>query len=248
MLGAASAPVLADGQTVPALVAAGGVMIGAATVAGAWLARRHAARRELCFGAAAGALLVIAGVHLLPDAWSGAEEAGMSGWLVPAVAVAAFVVAGLAVRNGCTCQSEREAAGGAGAAGALAAHRVLEGAALALTGSLAVAVALVVHALAEGLAAGTLLGSSSRRRQVWWLTAMCVSPIVGAAVTSIWPFPARAEPVLLAVAAGVLGQAARVSFAAAFRQVRRSKIAMSSPAAATLAAAVITTLAVHGVG
>jgi zinc transporter ZupT len=248
MLGAASAPVLADGQTVPALVAAGGVMIGVATVAGAWLARRHAARRELCFGAAAGALLVIAGVHLLPDAWSGAQEAGMSGWLVPAVAMAAFAVAGLAVRNGCTCQSEREAAGGAGTAGALAVHRVLEGAALALTGSLAVAVALVVHALAEGLAAGTLLGSSSRRRQVWWLTAMCVSPVVGAVITSAWPFPARAEPILLAAAAGVLGQAARVSFSAAFHQVRRTPIALSSPAAATVIAAVITTLAVRGVG
>jgi hypothetical protein len=77
---------------------------------------------------------------------------------------------------------------------------------------------------------------------------MCASPVVGAAITEIWPFPARVEPVLLAVAAGVLGQAARVSLAAAFRQVRLARIAVSSPAAAALIAAVVTTLAVHGAG
>ncbi len=233
-------------QLIPVLVLAGGLMIGLATLAGAWLARRHAARRELCFGAAAGALLVIAGVHLLPDAWSGAQQAGVPGWVIPAAAVISFAVAGLAVRRGCTCQAEREAAGGAGTAGALAVHRLLEGAALALTSSFMVAVALIVHALAEGLAAGTLLSQVPRRRVAFWLTAMCASPIVGSAITEIRPFPARVEPVLLAVAAGVLGQAARVSLAAAFHQVRLARIAISSPAAATLIAAMVTTLAVHG--
>jgi hypothetical protein len=48
--------------------------------------------------------------------------------------------------------------------------------------------------------------------------------------------------VLLALAAGVLGQAARVSLAAAFTR------AVASPAAATLIAAIITTAAVHGAG
>lgn len=230
------------------LVLAGGLLIAVATLAGAWLARRHAARRQLCFGATAGALLVIAGYHLLPDAWSGAEHARIPAWAIPAVAVASFAAAGLAVRRGCTCQSEREAAGGAGTAGALAVHRLLEGAALALTGSVAVALALVVHAFAEGLAAGALLGSVSRRRVVLWLTAMCVSPIAGAVLTSVAPFPPRVEPVLLAAAAGVLGQAARVSLVAAFHQVRLTRIAVSSPAAATVIAAVITTLAVHGAG
>jgi hypothetical protein len=56
-----------------------GLLVGAATMAGAGLARRHAARRELCFGAAAGALLVIAGAHLLPDAWSAALRSGRGG-------------------------------------------------------------------------------------------------------------------------------------------------------------------------
>src|SRR5215469_3945186 len=233
---------------VPVLVVAGGAAIGLATLAGAWLARRSAARRELAFGAAAGALLVIAGVHLLPDAWSGAGQAGVPAWAVPAAAAASFALAGLAARAGCTCQAEREAAGGAGTAGALAAHRLLEGAALTLASSLTVAVALIVHALAEGLAAGTLLGSVSRRRAAWWLAAMCASPIVGAAVAEIRPVPAGAEPLMLAVAAGVLGQAARVSLAAAFRHVRLVRIAVTRPAAAALIAAAVTALAVRGAG
>jgi len=229
---------------VPVLVVAGGMAIGLATLAGAWLARRSAARRELAFGAAAGALLVIAGVHLLPDAWSGAGQAGVPAWAVPAAAAGSFALAGLAARAGCTCQAEREAAGGAGTAGALAAHRLLEGAALALASSLTVAVALIGHALAEGLAAGTLL----RRRAAWWLAAMCASPIVGVAVVEIRPVPPGAEPLLLAVAAGVLGQAARVSLAAAFRHVRLARITAWTPAAAALIAAAVTALAVRGAG
>jgi ZIP family zinc transporter len=220
-----------------ALVVTGGLLIGLATVAGAWLGRRHAARRELCFGAAGGALSVIACLHLLPDAWSGAAGSRLA-WAVPATAVAAFAVAGLAVRRGCSCGQDREAAGGAGTAGALATHRLLEG----------VALALFVHALAEGLAAGTLLSSVSRRRVALWLAAMCASPVVGAVVAATVPFPGWAEPVLLAVAAGVLGQAARVSFAAAFRHVRLTAILVSRPAAATFIAAAVTALAVRGVG
>ena len=223
-------------------------MIGLATLAGAWLARRHAARRELCFGMAAGALLVISGMHLLPDAWSAARHAGIPVWAVPAVAAAAFAAAGVAVRRGCTCQADREAAGGAGTAAALAVHRLLEGATLALAGSAAVAVALIVHALAEGLAAGTLLTSASRRRRAVWLTAMCASPLAGAALAGTWPVPQGAQPLMLAVAAGVLAQAARVSLAAAFHQARLVRFAFSSPAAATLIAAAVTTLAVRGAG
>lgn len=248
MPGADRALAFAGGRPVPALVLAGGLIIGLATLAGVWLARRQAARRELCFGAAAGALLVIAGLHLLPDAWSAAGQARIFVWAIPAVATASFALTGLAVRRGCACQAERQAAGGAGTAGAITLHRLLEGAALALAGSVLVAVALVVHAFAEGLAAGALLNTAPRRQVALWLTAMCASPVAGAAITKAGLFPPRAEPVLLAVAAGVLGQAARVSLAAAFRQVRLARIVVSRPAAATLIAAAVTTLAVHGVG
>jgi ZIP family zinc transporter len=239
---------LADGRPVLAIVLAGALMIAVATIAGAWLARRHAARRELCFGAAAGALLVIAGMHLLPDAWSAAARAGVSVWIVPVLAIVSFALAGVAVRKGCSCEADREAAAGGGTAGALAAHRWLEGAALALAGSVAVAVALVVHALAEGLAAGTLLGSVPRRKAAIWLTAMCASPVAGAVMAAAWSFPARLEPAALAIAAGVLAQAARISLAAAFRNVRPATIAISAPAVSTVMAAVVTAAAVHGAG
>ena len=230
------------------LVVAGALLIGAATIAGAWLAHRHAARRELCFGAAAGALLVIAGLHLLPDAWSAARQAAIPAWAVPAAAIAAFAVTGSAIRRGCACRAEREAAGGAGTAGALAAHRLLEGAAVVLAGSVMVATALAVHALAEGLAAGTLLASAPRRQRVGWLAVMCASPAAGAALAMAWPFPHTLQPVLLAVAAGVLGQAARVSLSAAFQRAHPVRLAMASPAVATLVAAAGTALAVHLAG
>jgi hypothetical protein len=234
----------AGGVAGPGLIVAGGLVIGLATVSGAWLARRHAARRGMCLGATAGALLVIAGAHLLPDAWAGARQAALPGWAVPAAAVAAFAAAGVLIRRGCACQAEREAAGGAGAAGALAGHRLLEGAALALAGSVLVTAALAVHALAEGLAAGTLLAPGSRRQRLLCLTAMCASPLAGAALAGILPLPGTARPVLLAVAAGVLGQVAWVSLAAAFHRVRPAW----SPAAATLLTAAVTALAVHGAG
>ena len=226
------------------LVVASALLIGAATVAGAWLARRHAARRELCFGAAAGALLVIAGLHLLPDAWSAARQTAIPALAVPMAAIAAFAVTGFAIRRGCACRAEREAAGG----GALAAHRLLEGVAVVLAGSVMVTVALAVHALAEGLAAGTLLASAPRRQRVRWLAIMCASPAVGATLAVAWPFPATVQPVLLALAAGVLGQAARVSLSAAFQRARPVRLAMASPAAATLVAAASTALAVHLAG
>ena len=237
------------------LVLAGGLVIGLATLAGAWLARWDVARREVWLGAAAGALLVIVTMHLLPDAWAAARQAALPVWAVAAVGVTTFALAGILVRRGCTCQAGREAAGGAGTAAALAGHRLLEGAALALAGSLTVAVALAVHALAEGLAAGVLLAPGPGRRRALWLATMCVSPAAGSALSAFWHFPPAAEPVLLAVAAGVLGQAARISLAAAFRRSHRVRpaahqvrLAMASPAAATLIAAISTALAVHAVG
>lgn len=55
----------------PAPVLAGADLMAAATVTGAWLARLRPGHREIWFAAAAGALLIIAGLHLLPDAWAG---------------------------------------------------------------------------------------------------------------------------------------------------------------------------------
>ena len=239
----ASVPAVLSGA-----VLAGAGLVAAATVAGVWLARRRPGQRQIWFAAAAGALLIIAGLHLLPDAWAGARTARIWPGLVPVAAVAGFAAAGLAARAGCGCQEHEQQASGAGTAAALAIHRFLEGAAIALAGSAAVALALAAHAFGEGLATGALLGGQPRRRVAGWLALMCLSPVIGAAAADAFPVPAAAEPVLLAVAAGVLAQAARVSLRAAFRGLGASLLLLFRPAATTTMAAILTALAVHAAG
>ena len=97
-------------------------------------------------------------------------------------------------------------------------------------------------------ATGALLGGQPRRRVAGWLALMCLSPLIGAAAAGAFPVPAAAEPLLLAVAAGVLAQAARVSLRAAFRGLRAARLLFSPAAATTTMAAIVTVLAVHGVG
>src|SRR5215469_11129281 len=63
-----------------------------------------------------------------------------------------------------------------------------------------VAAALAIHALAEGIAAGTLLGRESRRRAGVWLAAMCLSPAAEAATASAWLVPVTVTPLLLSLA------------------------------------------------
>jgi zinc transporter ZupT len=232
----------------PGLIGAGAGLMAAATIAGAWLASRRPGQQRIWLGAAAGALLVIAGVHVLPDAWAAARSAGIWPWVVPIAASAAFLLAGVAARAGCACRGDPEHRGGIGAALALVVHRFGEGSAMALIGSATVVAALAVHALGEGMAVGALLASQPRGRAAVWLAGMCVSPVVGAQVTSAYPVPAAAEPVLLAVAGGVLAQAARISLRAACRDLPLGRFLVSRPAAASTLAAAITVLAVHAVG
>ncbi len=233
---------------VPGLLIAGAGLLAAATVAGAWLASRRPGQRQIWLGAAAGALLVIAGMHVLPDAWLQARSAGLWPWVVPVVTIGTFLLAGVAARGGCACQRDRRHVGGTGAAAALAIHRFGEGSAMVLIGSVTVVAALAVHALGEGLAVGALLGGQPRRRVVIWLAAMCVSPVVGALVTSAYPVPAAGRPVLLGVAGGVLAQAARVSLRAACHDLSLRRFLVSGAAAAGTTAAVVAMLAVRAVG
>src|SRR5262249_4723591 len=193
----------------PAPVMAGAGLVAAATVTGAWLARRRPGQRQIWFAAAAGALLIVAGLHLLPDAWAAGRATRICPPLVPVAAAAGVAVAGPATRVGCGCREHQEQASGAATAAALAVHRFLEGSAVALAGSAAVALALAVHAFGEGLATGALLGGRPRRRVAGWLALMCLSPVIGAAATGTFPVPAAAEPVLLALPTGVLAPAAR---------------------------------------
>lgn len=230
----------------PALAGAG--LVAVSTLAGAWLARRRPGQRQLWFAAAAGALLVIAGLHLLPDAWEGARGARVWPPLVPLTAIAAFTAAGLAARAGCGCREHREQAIGSAAAAALAIHRFVEGAAIALAGSATVALALAAHAFGEGLATGALLGGQPRRRAAAWLALMCVSPVAGSVTADAFAVPQSAEPVLLAVAAGVLIQAAWVSLRMTFNSLRHGGLGFLRPAAACTIAALVTVLAVRGVG
>jgi zinc transporter ZupT len=229
------------------LALAGVCLIAATTVAGARLAARGSGHREIWFATAAGALLVIAGFHLVPDAWAGTDAARIWPPLVPLAAMGAFVATGRAARVGCSCREHTQQASGAGAAAALVLHRFLEGSAVALAGSAAVAMALAVHAFAEGLAAGTLLGAQ-RRRMAGWLAAMSVSPVIGAVTAMAFPVPEAAEPVLLALAAGVIAQAAWVSLRAACVDRRASRLQSSGTAATVTVAAVVTALAVHTAG
>jgi ZIP family zinc transporter len=229
------------------LTLGGSGLIAAATVAGATLAHSRPAHRQIWFAAAAGALLIIAGLHLLPDAWAEASEARIWRPAVPLAGLCGFTVAGLAARAGCGCGEHAGHASGAGAAGALAVHRFLEGSAVALAGSVAIAVALAVHAFGEGLATGALLGAKPRRIAPW-LTVMCVSPAIGAVVARTFPMPAAAEPVLLALAAGVIAQAGLVSLRAAFARRPTSPLPLTQTTAVTTAAAIITALAVHTAG
>jgi hypothetical protein len=119
---------------------------------------------------------------------------------------------------------------------------------MVLIGSATIVAALAVHALGEGLAVGALLRGQRRRRAAAWLAAMCVSPVIGGLVTNAHPMPVAARPLLLALAGGVLAQAARVSLRAAWQDISPGGFLLSSPAAATAAAAAITIAAVHAAG
>jgi len=101
------------------------------------------------------------------------------------------------------------ASGGGGAAAvALAAHRLLEGAAVALTGSAAVIVALAVHAAGEGFALAGLLRGERRSSVVPLLVFACLSPAAGAVALGQIRLPDRASAVLTAVVAGAMSRAA----------------------------------------
>lgn len=108
------------GMHVPAQpIVTASLMLAAAAVLGAWLALRRRGRPEIWLGAAAGALLVIAGLHLLPDAWAASRAARLWPSAVPAACLAAFAATGLVARKGCGCGSRRDPAASAITAGPL---------------------------------------------------------------------------------------------------------------------------------
>src|SRR5260221_394723 len=104
---------------------------------------------------------------------------------------------------GCACGTGQ--AGGRTTSAALGLHRAVEGAALAVAGSVAVIAALVLHAAGEGFALAALLRGERPGRAAALLAITCVSPAAGAAVLSRVPPPAAVAPVLTClVARGLL--------------------------------------------
>ncbi|MEU2977733.1 hypothetical protein ABZ678_12170 [Streptomyces hirsutus] len=219
------------------------VLVTVATVVGAWPARRGFGRPALPPAAASGILLIIAVLDLLPEAWDEAHETGVPQWTVPLTALASYGVMGAVVRMGCPCEPGR--AGGIGAASGLALHRFLEGVTLALTASVAVVAALLVHAAGEGLALAALPGAQPRRRVAPWIGLACLSPVAGAFVTSALPIPDGLMPLLLAFVGGVLAQAAWVALRLAHQQRPADRRVLGVPAAMAMPlAAVLTALVV----
>src|SRR5262249_40197233 len=117
---------------------AGVALIAAATLAGAWLAR-YSSRVRVLWACAAAVLAAVVLADLLPDVWWDLHGAGL-GWLAAGAGglAAGYGAAEALARRGCACQAasaHQATASGTATGAALAAHRLLEGAAVALTRS-----------------------------------------------------------------------------------------------------------------
>jgi len=123
---------------------AGVAVIAAATLAGAWLGWRSLRLPRLSLACAAMLLLVVVIADLLPDAWNDLSSTGLPWWPAAGALGAGFLATDALVRRGCACGTGQ--AGGRATTAVLGLHRALEGAALAVAGSVAVITALVLHA------------------------------------------------------------------------------------------------------
>jgi zinc transporter ZupT len=228
--------------------AAGVALIAAATLAGAWLARRTARMRAASLACAAAVLLAVVLADLLPDIWRDLPAAGLPWWAAAGALAAGIAGAHVLARRGCACGAcpdpgrpagtwpdsggqagARRARGsavngsrarGGATATALGLHRALEGAALVVTGSVAVIAALVIHAASEGFAMGAVLSRESRGKAAALLATTCLSPAAGAIAASQVQLPAQAAPIVTALVAGVLLLTAAAAVQAALEERR----------------------------
>ncbi|MBO2449803.1 hypothetical protein J4573_22065 [Actinomadura barringtoniae] len=212
-------PVYAAGAT-----AAG---VCASTLAGSLMARRGARRMTLWLLITSGLILVVALTEVLPDAWLDALRDRVPTAQIVVAAALGYAAVSLLTRREhhghplVRLRSRRPGGrhapgqhrqvrpatqmmfGGVGTAMALASHRTIESAAVAMTTSSMIVVSLLVHSASEGLTLTALLDTARQRLRPWLLLA-CVSPTVGALVGLVVPLPAHAIPILLAIAAGEL--------------------------------------------
>ncbi len=227
---------------------AGVALIAVATLAGAWLARRAARMRAASLACAAAVLLAVVLADLLPDIWRDLPAAGLPWWVAAGALAAGIAGTHVLARRGCACGTcpnpggpasseavsgsqardgrarDGRARGGRARGGAtttaLGLHRALEGAAVVLTGSVAVIAALVIHAGSEGFAMGALLSRERRGKAAALLATTCLSPAVGAIVASQVQLPAQAAPIVTALVAGVLLRTAVAAVQAALEERR----------------------------
>jgi len=190
---------------------AGVAVIAAATLAGFWLAARSARLPAVILTCAAVALAAVVLADLAPDVWRDLRGSGPAWWTGAAAALAAgYAAAEALARRGCACRADAPrsgAAAGTATAAALAAHRTVEGAAVALTGSAVVVAALAIHAAGEGFALGALLRAQRPSRVVLLLAIACLSPFVGALAFRHFALPGRVSALMTSVVAGVFARA-----------------------------------------
>jgi ZIP family zinc transporter len=163
----------------------GVALLVGATLAGAGLARSVRIPAQWLH-AAAGIVLAVLVLDLLPEIWSAAGLAAMAcGYaLAKVLGSVSFGSAALGV----------------------AVHRLVEGALLALVISPAAIAAFVAHAMAEGFAVGTTLRDAPQRTVASWIAVACGAPVMGALLMpSGW---GPLEPMLTAVAAGAIARVA----------------------------------------
>lgn len=228
---------------------AGVAIIAVATLAGAWLGRRSSRMPTVSLACAALCLFIVVLADLVPDVWRDLRQTGLPWWAAAMAGAAGLVIADRVVRRGCACEPtpgdqpvnefapgrtrghDGGPASGRATAAALAVHRAIEGAVLALAGSAAVIAALTMHSASEGFALATLLKGERRGRAVALMAITCLSPAAGAVVLIQVPLPPTAVPVLTCVVAGVL---VRTAFSAwQLRPPRSSRKEPAAPAQVT---------------
>ncbi|MGI5224695.1 hypothetical protein [Actinoallomurus sp. CA-142502] len=239
-------------------------LVSVSSLAGAWLARRNSTRVVVWLAIASATMLVIAMTDLLPDAWREASETGVPWWAIGIAAAVGFAVITYFTRKGCGCEADSDKAAGRhapgrhrrleqavdtalfsgmGTAAALTTHRAIEGATLALTASVVVVIALMVHSASEGLALAALL-DMAKQRLAPWLVVACAAPAVGVIAATIHPLPGKVVPLLLSMISGVLTRTAIVGLKlAASRQasgrLSRRQVTIAGLGALTIGALIV---------
>lgn len=239
-------------------------LVSVSSLAGAWLARRNSTRVVVWLAIASATMLVIAMTDLLPDAWREASETGVPWWAIGIAAAVGFAVITYFTRKGCGCEADADKAAGRhapgrhrrlkqavdtalfsgmGTAAALTTHRAIEGATLALTASVVVVIALMVHSASEGLALAALL-DMAKQRLAPWLAVACAAPAIGVIAATIHPLPGKAVPLLLSMISGVLTRTAIVGLKlAASRQaggrLSRRQVTIAGFGALTIGALIV---------